>query len=133
MQTNTTTNQPNIQSNNTYQNASAPSAPPFIIENHFIDLEEDQIESYMGWSLINNACCLFSGILILFCSIPALIFSMKTNDYIKVGNFNEARNNSRYAFVFNCAGAIFLFLLFLIAIIYIEALKVAMKRLQNSF
>lgn len=58
---------------------------------------------------------------------------MKTNDHIKVGNFNEARNNSRYAFVFNCAGAIFLFLLFLIAIIYIEALKVAMKRLQNSF
>ena len=118
--------------NGSYHNNSTPSAPPYT-QNHFIDHleEENQIETYMIWSVMNNLLCICSGVLILACSIPALIFSMKTDDYIRMGYYSEARLNSKYAFRFNAAGTFFLFLiLFLVFYFYgIELKKVSFNYL----
>jgi hypothetical protein len=113
---NNITNQPRFHShidlNGSYQ---TPSAPPFSPNNFIENFEEEKlIETYMIWSIMNNLLCICSGVLILACSVPALIFSMKTDDYIKMGNFSEARLNSKYAFGFNAAGTTFLFLILLV-------------------
>lgn len=59
------------------------------------------IETHLGWSVLNTICCLCVGSMVLFCSIPALIFSFKTQENLRNGNFNEAQTNSKLAHMFN--------------------------------
>lgn len=59
------------------------------------------IETHLGWSLLNTICCLCVGTMVLFCSIPALVFSFKTQQHIRNGNFSEAQTNSKLAHIFN--------------------------------
>lgn len=59
------------------------------------------IETHIGWSVLNTICCLCVGSMVLFCSIPALIFSFKTQENLRNGNFNEAQTNSKLAHIFN--------------------------------
>ena len=90
-----------------YQSTTDPTIPIFVDYDQFVD-------SYMSWSILNNMACLFTGVFVLFFSIPALIFSMRTRDYLKLGNIQEARMNSKYARSFNIAATTVLITVFLV-------------------
>ena len=44
---------------------------------------QSRIQTHLGWSILNTICCLCIGSLILFCSIPAMIFSFKTAEHLR--------------------------------------------------
>jgi hypothetical protein len=46
------------------------------------------IHTHLGWSILNTICCLCIGSLILFCSIPAMIFSFKTAEHLRFEKFD---------------------------------------------
>lgn len=46
------------------------------------------IHTFLSWSILNTICCLCIGSLILFCSIPAMIFSFKTAEHLRFEKFD---------------------------------------------
>ena len=68
------------------------------------------ISSYFKWSIFNVLFCLVTGSIGLLCSIPALVYSLKTDKSLTDGHLNNATKYSAYAKAFNKLTSIFVFI-----------------------
>jgi hypothetical protein len=54
-----------------------------VINQELNDSSQTHIHTFLSWSILNTICCLCISSLILFCSIPAMVFSFKTAEHLK--------------------------------------------------
>ena len=54
--------------------------------------EQEAIKDYLVWSIISILLCTIGGIV-------AMMYSIKTGKYKKIGNYDAARESSRKAFI----------------------------------
>ena len=77
---------------------------------YFLDPQLSTFKTYLNWSIFNTVCCVYTGALIWFCSIPSLIFSLKTQSHLQDRNIEKAVKYAHYSKVCNIIASVFAFL-----------------------
>jgi hypothetical protein len=81
-------------------------------------VEVDPIpDTYLEWSIFNTICCIFTGAIVLFCSIPAMIFSCKTRELIENRRFELARQASKYSKALNIIASLIIIQCLIVSIV----------------
>jgi hypothetical protein len=89
-----------------------------------------QPSTFLLWSIFGNLFCWSSCGLTLFCSCPALVFSLLVRSHGKNDDMRRANRFSRSAYIFNMLTAIFLVLAF--SLFYVFNLKTYFMPLFSS-
>ena len=76
-----------------------------------------KVRSYVEWSICNTICCVCVCFPILFCSIPALIFSNQAREKITDNLYDKAKFNSKVSKVLNIASSIYILVFYLTLLI----------------
>ena|ERR1712127_1359 len=94
----------------------------------------EQPRTYLVWSLFNSLCCLLCccNWFSLPFSIPALIYSLKARENIRMGNIKRAIANSRISRFLNLIVLITVISLIIAIVVAFEILKIVVRNIERN-